>query len=126
MAGQVEVGNSAEVLAVMARGTAARATAETRMNARSSRSHTVLTVVVDGASSLDGTSSHGCLHLIDLAGGHRWASRPVTAARHSCSRLATLPSPRGAPHHHASQMLGGEARPPCKAWPRIAGHRHWR
>lgn len=66
----MEVGSSADVVAVMARGMAARATAETRMNQRSSRSHTVLTVVVDGRSALDGASTHGCLHLIDLAGNN--------------------------------------------------------
>ena len=65
---QVPVSCTDDVLAVMARGTANRAVAETKMNERSSRSHSVLTVIVDGRSSVTGAASHGCLHLIDLAG----------------------------------------------------------
>ncbi len=38
------------------------------MNERSSRSHSVLTVIVDGISHVTGQRTHGCLHLIDLAG----------------------------------------------------------
>ena len=45
-----------------------RAVAETKMNERSSRSHSVLTVIVDGISHVTGQRTHGCLHLIDLAG----------------------------------------------------------
>lgn len=45
-----------------------RATAGTKMNERSSRSHSVLSVIVDGVSHLSGAATHGCLHLIDLAG----------------------------------------------------------
>ena len=45
-----------------------RAVAETKMNERSSRSHSVLTVIVDGISHITGQRTHGCLHLIDLAG----------------------------------------------------------
>ena len=59
---------SEDVLAVMARGAGNRAVAETKMNERSSRSHSVLTVIVDGQSSVTGAATHGCLHLIDLAG----------------------------------------------------------
>lgn len=57
-----------DVLAVMATGAGNRAVAETKMNERSSRSHSVLTVIVDGRSSVTGAATHGCLHLIDLAG----------------------------------------------------------
>ena len=57
-----------DVLEVMNIGAANRSVAETKMNERSSRSHSVLTIIVDGTSKLDGTKFHGCLHLIDLAG----------------------------------------------------------
>lgn len=65
---QVRVASTEEVLEVMARGAAHRAVADTKMNERSSRSHSVLTVMVDGVSRLSGAATHGCLHLIDLAG----------------------------------------------------------
>ena len=65
---QLSVDCTEDVLQVMATGAANRAVAETRMNERSSRSHSVLTVMVNGASKLDHTRFHGCLHLIDLAG----------------------------------------------------------
>lgn len=65
---QVDVGSREEVLEVMELGARNRAVAETKMNERSSRSHSVLTVIVDGISHVTGQRTHGCLHLIDLAG----------------------------------------------------------
>lgn len=53
---------------MMAIGARNRAVAETKMNERSSRSHSVLTVIVDGSNLATGERTHGCLHLIDLAG----------------------------------------------------------
>ncbi len=77
-ASQVPVACSEDVLAVMARGAGNRAVAETKMNERSSRSHSVLTVIVDGQSSVTGAATHGCLHLIDLAGAvHRDATHSL-------------------------------------------------
>jgi kinesin family protein C2/C3 len=69
---QVAVSASAHVLDVMRRGAGARAVGRTKMNDRSSRSHQVLTVIVDGVAA-SGARSHGCLHLIDLAGSERVA-----------------------------------------------------
>lgn len=57
-----------DVLNVMEIGQRNRSVAETKMNERSSRSHSVLTVIVDGLNSVTGIRTHGCLHLIDLAG----------------------------------------------------------
>ena len=65
---QVDVSSREEVLRVMEIGARNRAVAETKMNERSSRSHSVLTVIVDGISHVTGQRTHGCLHLIDLAG----------------------------------------------------------
>jgi hypothetical protein len=64
----VDVSSRGEVLRVMEIGARNRAVAETKMNERSSRSHSVLTVIVDGISHVTGQRTHGCLHLIDLAG----------------------------------------------------------
>ena len=57
-----------DVLEVMELGQRSRSVAETKMNERSSRSHSVLTVMVDGLNNVTGIRTHGCLHLIDLAG----------------------------------------------------------
>uniref|UniRef100_A0A061S3R0 Kinesin family member C2/C3 n=1 Tax=Tetraselmis sp. GSL018 TaxID=582737 RepID=A0A061S3R0_9CHLO len=68
---QVDVSCTEDVLEVMARGARNRAVGETKMNDRSSRSHQVLTVMVDGRNSVTGAHSHACLNLIDLAGSER-------------------------------------------------------
>ena len=77
----MDVSSREEVLRVMALGARNRAVAETRMNERSSRSHSVLTVIVDGLSHVTGARTHGCLHLIDLAGGGRCLLDRVRACR---------------------------------------------
>ncbi|KAL4441440.1 hypothetical protein ABPG77_001944 [Micractinium sp. CCAP 211/92] len=68
---QVSVTCTEEVLAVMERGARNRAVAETKMNDRSSRSHQVLTIIVEGTNKISHARTHGCLHLIDLAGSER-------------------------------------------------------
>ena len=65
---QVKVACTQDVLNVMEIGQRNRSVAETKMNERSSRSHSVLTVIVDGLNNVTGIRTHGCLHLIDLAG----------------------------------------------------------
>ncbi|KAI3427016.1 hypothetical protein D9Q98_006959 [Chlorella vulgaris] len=68
---QVPVSCTEDVLEVMERGQRNRAVAETKMNSRSSRSHQVLTVMVEGSSKITHARTHGCLHLVDLAGSER-------------------------------------------------------
>jgi kinesin family protein C2/C3 len=68
---QVDVQDADDVAALMSKGASQRATSETKMNDRSSRSHQILTVIVDGVHKLTRARSHGCLHLIDLAGSER-------------------------------------------------------
>eukprot|EP00775_Hariotina_reticulata_P005972 gene5972-6211_t len=68
---QVEVETAADVSRLMALGASQRATSETRMNDRSSRSHQILTVIVEGLHQVTKARSHACLHLIDLAGSER-------------------------------------------------------
>ena len=65
---QVKVACTQDVLHVMEIGQRNRSVAETKMNERSSRSHSVLTIIVDGLNNVTGIRTHGCLHLIDLAG----------------------------------------------------------
>lgn len=60
-----------DVLEFMEIGTKNRAVGSTKMNSRSSRSHSVLTVMVTGTSHVTGMRTHGCLHLVDLAGSER-------------------------------------------------------
>ena len=75
---QMEVSTTEEVLAVMEVGARNRAVAETKMNERSSRSHSVLTIIVDGTNLASGERTHGCLHLIDLAGTRTALGPPLS------------------------------------------------
>jgi kinesin family protein C2/C3 len=43
-------------------------------------SHQILTVIVDGFSHVTGSKSHGCLHLIDLAGSERVGKSEASGA----------------------------------------------
>jgi kinesin family member C2/C3 len=70
-----------DVMEMMSRGARNRAVGETKMNERSSRSHQILTVIVDGYNRVTGTRSHGCLHLVDLAGSERVAKSEATGRR---------------------------------------------
>jgi len=60
-----------EVIALINAGVRVRATHETKMNATSSRSHTVFTVTVVQKDKLTGTATSGMLNLVDLAGSER-------------------------------------------------------
>ena len=71
---QVKVACTQDVLNVMEIGQRNRSVAETKMNERSSRSHSVLTIIVDGLNNVTGIRTHGCLHLIDLAGKASFSS----------------------------------------------------
>jgi kinesin family member C2/C3 len=51
------------------------------MNERSSRSHSVLTVIVKGYNTVTQSATHGCLHLIDLAGSERVGRSEATGER---------------------------------------------
>ena len=95
------VRSPAEVAALMERGRSVRATGATKMNELSSRSHAVLTIVIercaggsgDGASASRPPSGHttttppsravkvGKLHLVDLAGSERVAITGATGQR---------------------------------------------
>ncbi|KAK1667148.1 hypothetical protein QYE76_055307 [Lolium multiflorum] len=62
-------------------GQANRAVGSTALNERSSRSHSILTVHVRGLDVKNGSTSRGCLHLIDLAGSERVERSEATGDR---------------------------------------------
>ncbi|GJN14976.1 hypothetical protein PR202_gb01859 [Eleusine coracana subsp. coracana] len=66
-----QVKSTSDVLDLMEIGQANRAVGSTALNERSSRSHSILTVHVRGLDLKNGSTSRGCLHLIDLAGSER-------------------------------------------------------
>jgi kinesin family protein C2/C3 len=68
---RVIVRDAAHALEVMSEGASRRASAETALNERSSRSHSVVTVYVEGADVATGAKISGRLHLVDLAGSER-------------------------------------------------------
>ncbi|RCV27310.1 hypothetical protein SETIT_5G314600v2 [Setaria italica] len=65
------VKSTSDVLDLMEIGQTNRAVGSTALNERSSRSHSILTVHVRGLDLKNGSTSRGCLHLIDLAGSER-------------------------------------------------------
>ena len=67
----VPVTTMKEVIALMSSGLAVRATHETKMNATSSRSHTVFTITVLQRDKITGEAVTGMLNLVDLAGSER-------------------------------------------------------
>ncbi|CAI9760358.1 unnamed protein product [Fraxinus pennsylvanica] len=60
-----------DVLELMKLGQSNRAVGATALNERSSRSHSILTVHVQGKDLVSGSTLKGCLHLVDLAGSER-------------------------------------------------------
>ncbi|XP_019158557.1 PREDICTED: kinesin-like protein KIN-14I [Ipomoea nil] len=67
----VPVSSTPDVINLMNLGQKNRAVGATAMNTRSSRSHSCLTVHVQGRDLTSGTILRGCLHLVDLAGSER-------------------------------------------------------
>ncbi|KAG0539365.1 hypothetical protein BDA96_03G316100 [Sorghum bicolor] len=65
------VKSTLDVLELMQIGQTNRAVGSTALNERSSRSHSILTVHVRGVDLKNGSTTRGCLHLIDLAGSER-------------------------------------------------------
>ncbi|KAA8545221.1 hypothetical protein F0562_020005 [Nyssa sinensis] len=67
----VPVSSTSDVIYLMNLGQKNRAVSATAMNDRSSRSHSCLTVHVQGRDLTSGTVLRGCMHLVDLAGSER-------------------------------------------------------
>ncbi|KAK8969971.1 Kinesin-4 [Platanthera guangdongensis] len=75
------VKSTSDVLELMQFGQTNRAVGSTALNERSSRSHSILTIHVQGVDLKSGSTSRGCLHLIDLAGSERVDRSKVTGYR---------------------------------------------
>lgn len=75
------VKSTSDVLELMQFGQTNRAVGSTALNERSSRSHSILTIHVQGVDLKSGSTSRGCLHLIDLAGSERVDRSKVTGDR---------------------------------------------
>ncbi|CAK7340594.1 unnamed protein product [Dovyalis caffra] len=77
----VPVSSPSDVLNLMNIGHGNRAVSATAMNDRSSRSHSCLTVHVQGRDLTSGTVIRGSMHLVDLAGSERVDKSEVTGDR---------------------------------------------
>ncbi|KAG8649634.1 hypothetical protein MANES_08G113800v8 [Manihot esculenta] len=78
---QLAVSSTADVINLMNIGHRNRAVSATAMNDRSSRSHSCLTVHVQGKNLTSGAVIHGSMHLVDLAGSERVDKSEVTGDR---------------------------------------------
>uniref|UniRef100_A0A0A9FXK8 Kinesin motor domain-containing protein n=1 Tax=Arundo donax TaxID=35708 RepID=A0A0A9FXK8_ARUDO len=67
----VPVTSTSDVVELMNQGQKNRVVGSTAINDRSSRSHSCLTVHVQGRDLTSGTILRGCMHLVDLAGSER-------------------------------------------------------
>ncbi|MBA0619062.1 hypothetical protein Godav_028305, partial [Gossypium davidsonii] len=67
----VRVSSTSDVINLMNLGQKNRTVFSTAMNDRSSRSHSCLTVHVQGKDLTSGNIINGCMHLVDLAGSER-------------------------------------------------------
>lgn len=70
-----------EVLKLFKRGNSNRSIGRTNMNEHSSRSHSLLSVEVEGENLIAGIKYFGKLHLIDLAGSERLSKSLATGER---------------------------------------------
>ncbi|KAF7817955.1 kinesin-like protein KIN-14I [Senna tora] len=77
----VPVSSTSDVLNLMNLGQKNRAVSATAMNDRSSRSHSCLTVHVQGKDLTSGSHLRGSMHLVDLAGSERVDKSEVTGDR---------------------------------------------
>lgn len=77
----VPVSSTSDVINLMNIGQRNRAVSATAMNDRSSRSHSCLTVHVQGRNLTSGTVLRGSMHLVDLAGSERVDKSEVTGDR---------------------------------------------
>ncbi len=78
---EIAADNAPVVLGHLKQAQKNRAVGSHDMNEHSSRSHSILTLVVRGRNLRDGTTTFGKLHLIDLAGSERLSKTDATGDR---------------------------------------------
>ncbi|KAL8522749.1 hypothetical protein ACS0TY_012915 [Phlomoides rotata] len=91
----VRVSSTSDIIDLMNIGQRNRAVGSTALNDRSSRSHSCLTVHVQGRDLTSGNILRGCMHLVDLAGSERVNKSEVTGdslkeAQHINKSLSAL------------------------------------
>mmetsp|Transcript_34093 Transcript_34093/g.81593 ORF Transcript_34093/g.81593 Transcript_34093/m.81593 type:complete len:283 (-) Transcript_34093:166-1014(-) len=72
------IGSAEELLEVFDRGSKGRASSSTKMNAESSRSHLIVTIVITLQNKRTGKAIRGKLTLVDLAGSERVSKSGAT------------------------------------------------
>ncbi|CAL9023984.1 unnamed protein product [Prunus brigantina] len=77
----IRVSSTSDVIDLMNLGQRNRVVGATALNDRSSRSHSCLTVHVQGRDLTSGAILRGCMHLVDLAGSERVDKSEVTGDR---------------------------------------------
>ncbi|KAL6208232.1 hypothetical protein ACLB2K_019183 [Fragaria x ananassa] len=77
----IRVSSTCDVIDLMNLGHKNRVVGATALNDRSSRSHSCLTVHVQGRDLTTGSILRGCMHLVDLAGSERVDKSEVTGDR---------------------------------------------
>lgn len=77
----IRVTSTSDVIELMNLGHKNRAVGATALNDRSSRSHSCVTVHVQGVDLTTGNVLRGCMHLVDLAGSERVDKSEVTGDR---------------------------------------------
>ncbi|KAI3460781.1 hypothetical protein Pfo_017444 [Paulownia fortunei] len=77
----VHVSSTSDIIDLMNLGQRNRVVGATALNDRSSRSHSCLTVHVQGRDLTSGNILRGCMHLVDLAGSERVDKSEVTGDR---------------------------------------------
>jgi kinesin family protein C2/C3 len=75
------VSSVAEVQQVLDLGDSNRSTFATNMNEHSSRSHSMLSIVIESTNTVTGQSLRGKLNLVDLAGSERLSRTDATGDR---------------------------------------------
>lgn len=109
-----EVRSAEEALAVFRKGLRARRTAETKMNASSSRSHALfsvfLTRVVEEKDASDSSSTkrsvvRGSLHLVDLAGSERQRDTEGSGERYAKKKRKKKKKRKEVLDHHARSRV---------------------
>jgi kinesin family protein C2/C3 len=76
-----QVSSADEIESILARGDANRSVASTSMNTDSSRSHSIMQILVSGYNTISKVTTVGKLTLVDLAGSERVSKTDASGQR---------------------------------------------